>query len=83
VSSLGESSFKQGNLCHVTGLFILEKTIAAHTLARGVEVEKVEKVSNAADKTAGQVCRKTQGPGMGPGGKYLRGFFSHTNDYIP
>jgi hypothetical protein len=55
VLSLGELSFKQGNLCHVTGFFILEKTIEAHTLVRGVEVEKVEKVSAAAYKTAGQV----------------------------
>ena len=65
---------KQGDLCHVTGTFVLEKTVGAYVLARGVEAEKVEKVSEAEYKTAGQLFRKKRRSGAGPGGKYTRGF---------
>ena len=65
---------KQGDLCHVTGTFVLEKTVGAYVLARGVEAEKVEKVSEAEYKTAGQLFRKKRRSSAGPGGKYTRGF---------
>jgi hypothetical protein len=71
----GEPTFKQGDLCHVTGTFVLEKTVGTHELARGVEAEKVEKVSEAESAAAGRLFRKKRGTGVGPGGKYPRGFF--------
>ncbi|MBI3302158.1 MAG: hypothetical protein HYZ72_08810 [Deltaproteobacteria bacterium] len=75
VFTWGKPAFKQGDLCRVTGTFVLEKTVGTHTLAHGVEAEKVEKVSAAGYQTAGQLFRKKRRPGTGPEGKYPRGFY--------
>src|SRR5438093_3926391 len=58
---------KQGDLCHVTGTFVLEKTDGAYVLARGVEAEKVEMVSDAEYKAAGQVIGNKVRYGAGAG----------------
>ena len=70
----GKPTFKPGDLCHVTGLFVQEKTVGAYVLTRGIEAEKVEKVSDAEHKTAGPLFRKK--PGFAKGAKkYPRGFY--------
>jgi len=71
----GKPTFVQGDLCHITGLFVQEKTIGTYLLTRGVEAEKVEKVSAAEYKTAGQLFRKKQGSGKGATSQYPRGFY--------
>ncbi len=71
----GKPAFKQGDLCHVTGTFVQEKAIGTYVLTRGVAAEKVEKVSAAEYKTAGQLFRKKQRSGTGTTGKYPRGFY--------
>jgi hypothetical protein len=71
----GKPTFVQGDLCHITGLFVQEKTIGTYLLTRGIEAEKVEKVSAAEYKTAGQLFRKKQGSGKGATSKYPRGFY--------
>ena len=54
----GKPTFKQGDVCHVTGTFFMEKALGTHLLTRGVEAEKVEKVSEAEYKKLGVVFRK-------------------------
>jgi len=54
----GKPTFKQGNVCRVTGKFVMEETLGTHVLAHGVEAEKVEKVSEAEAKTIGSIFRK-------------------------
>lgn len=71
---LGKPTLKQGELCHVTGLFVQEKTIGTYVLTRGVEAEKVEKVSDAEYKTAGQLFHKRPGSRRGAN-RYPRGFY--------
>ena len=71
----GKPTFKQGDLCHVTGTFVQEKVIGTYMLTRGVAAEKVEKVSAAEYKTAGQLFRKKRRSGTGTTGKYPRGFY--------
>ena len=75
VFTRGKPAFKQGDLCHVTGTFVQEKTVGTYVLVRGVEAEKVEKVSEAEHKTAGQLFRKKQQSAAGPAKKYPRGFY--------
>jgi len=71
----GKPAFKQGDLCHVTGTFVQEKAIGTYVLTRGVAAEKVERVSAAEYKTAGQLFRKKQRSDTGARGKYPRGFY--------
>ena len=71
----GKSTFKQGDLCHVTGTFVQEKAIGTYVLKRGVAAEKVEQVSAAEYKTAGQLFHKKHGSGKGTASKYPRGFY--------
>jgi len=71
----GKPTFKQGDLCHVTGLFVQEKTVGAYVLTRGIEAEKVEKVSDAEHKTAGSLFRKKPGFGGKGAKQYPRGFY--------
>ncbi len=73
---LGKLAFKQGDLCHVTGTFVQEKTIGTYVLTRGVAAEKVERVSAAEYKTAGQLFhKKKRESGKGTANKYPRGFY--------
>jgi hypothetical protein len=71
----GKPTFAQGDLCHITGLFVQEKTIGTYLLTRGIEAEKVEKVSAAEYKTAGQLFRKKQGSGKKAANQYPRGLY--------
>jgi hypothetical protein len=71
---LGKPTFKQGDFCHVTGLFVREKTVGTYVLTRGIEAEKVEKVSDAEYKAAGQLFRRKPGSGGDPN-RYPRGFY--------
>jgi hypothetical protein len=71
----GKPTFVQGDLCHITGLFVQEKTIGTYLLTRGIEAEKVEKVSAAEYKTAGQLFRKKQGSGKKAANQYPRGLY--------
>jgi len=73
VFTWGAPTFKQGDVCRVTGSFVLEKTFGTHELARGVEAEKIEKVSGAGYRTTGQLFRKKRN-GERPDGNSLRGF---------
>jgi hypothetical protein len=65
---------KLGDLCHVTGTVVTEKTIDTHRLSPAVEADKVEKVAEAAYKSAGPVFSKKREMGTGRVGKYLQGF---------
>jgi hypothetical protein len=71
----GKPAFKQGDLCRVIGTFVQEKTLGAQVLVRGVEADRVEKISEAEYKTAGQLFRKKRKSNTGLGGKYPRGFY--------
>jgi len=71
----GKPAFKQGDLCHVIGTFVQERTLGSQVLVRGVEADRVEKVSEAEYKTAGQLFRKKRKANVGPGGKYPKGFY--------
>ncbi len=75
VFTWGQPTFKQGDLCHVTGTFVQEKTVGTYVLMRGVEAEKVEKVSEAEYKTAGPLFRKKQKAAGGYEGKFPRGLY--------
>ena len=75
VFAWGTLAVKQGDLCHVSGTFVLEKTLAAQVLTRGVEAEKVERLSAAVYKTAGRLFHKKRRSVTGPGGKYPQGFY--------
>jgi hypothetical protein len=73
----GVPKLKQGDLCHVTGLFVQEQTVGSYVLTRGVQAEKVEKVADAKYKTVGQLFGKKPGSGKkGTEGAYPHGFYS-------
>ncbi len=65
---------KLGDLCHVTGTVVVEKTIDTHRLSPVVEADKVEKVAEADYKSAGPVFSKKRKMETGRVGKYLQGF---------
>jgi hypothetical protein len=71
----GKPAFEQGDLCHVTGTFVQEKTVGSYLLIRGVEAEKVEKVSEAEYRIQGPLFRKKQKVYGRSEGKYPRGFY--------
>jgi hypothetical protein len=71
----GKPAFAQGDLCHVTGTFVQEKNLGSYVLVRGVEAEKVEKVSEAEYKTQGPLFRKKQKVHGRSEGKYPRGLY--------
>jgi hypothetical protein len=70
----GIPACKIGDVCHVTGTFVMEKAVGTHVLAQGVEAEKIERVSEAEYKTAGPLFRKKKKAGRGSVSKYLQGF---------
>src|SRR5262245_10444562 len=68
----GKPTFKQGELCRVTGMFAVEKKLETHVLARGVEAEKVEKLSAAEQGAESVIFRKKKKTGLhGPRGFYI------------
>ena len=68
----GKPTFKRGDICHVTGKFVMEETLGTHVLARGVEAEKVEKVSEAEGRKVGTIFQKKKRYELrGAGGLYL------------
>jgi hypothetical protein len=69
----GKPTFKQGDICRVTGKFAMEETLGTHVLARGVEAEKVEKLSDAEDKTVVSIFSKKKKYGglRGANGIYI------------
>jgi len=68
----GKPTFKQGELCRVTGMFTVEKTLETHVLARGVEAEKVEKLSTTDQGVESVIFRKKKQTGLhGPRGFYI------------
>ena len=71
----GKPTFVQGEFYRVTGLFVQEKTIGSYLLTRGIEAEKVEKVSATEHKTTGQLFRKKQDSGKKAADQYPRGFY--------
>lgn len=70
----GIPACKIGDVCHVTGTFVMEKVVGTHVLAQGVEAERVERVSEAEYKTAGPLFRKKKKVTRGSVSKYLQGF---------
>jgi len=66
----GVVKLKQGDLCHVTGLFVQEQTVGSYVLTRGIQAEKVEKVADAKYKTAGQLFGKKPSSGKKGADKY-------------
>jgi len=72
----GAPKLKQGDLCHVTGLFVQEQTVGSYVLTRGVQAEKVEKIANAKYKTAGPLFGRKPGSGNNGTDKgYPPGFY--------
>jgi hypothetical protein len=68
----GKPTFKQGEVCRVTGKFAVEKHLETHVLAGGVEAEKVEKLSTAESETESVIFRKKKKTGLhGPRGFYI------------
>lgn len=67
----GKPTFKRGDFCRVSGMFVVEKTVGTYALVQGLEAEKIEKLSEAEYKSAGLLFRKKGGSG----GKYPRGFY--------
>lgn len=70
----GIPTCRMDDICRITGTFTLEKTIGPHHLLRGVEAEKVEKISEAEYKTAGPLFRKRKSFREGFVGRHLQGF---------
>lgn len=68
----GKPTFKQGEVCRVTGAFAVEKKLATHLLARGIAAEKVEKLSAAGQENASVIFRKKKKTGLhAPRGFYI------------
>ena len=67
----GEPKFKQGEMCRVTGTFVLEKTLAAYSLAHGIEAEKVNVLSEAELPPGTRIFRKKKQYGV----RGTRGFY--------
>lgn len=68
----GKPTFKQGEVCRVTGTFALEKQFATHRLAHGIEAEKVEKLAATEDGKESVIFRKKKKTGLhGPRGFYI------------
>jgi len=68
----GKPSVKQGEVCRVTGAFAVEKKLETHLLARGIEAEKVEKLSATEHGTESVIFRKKKKTGLhAPRGFYI------------
>lgn len=68
----GKPTFKQGEVCRVTGTFAVEKKLETHVLARGVEADKVEKLSASAQDMESIIFRKKKKIGLhAPRGFYI------------
>src|SRR5262249_48773862 len=66
----GVPKFKQGDLCHVTGLFVQEQSVGPYRLTRGIQAEKVEKITDAKYKTGGLLFGKKPSSGKKGAEKY-------------
>jgi hypothetical protein len=68
----GKPTFKQGEVCRVTGTFAVEKKLETHLLARGITAEKVEKLSAAGQANESVIFRKKKKIGLhAPRGFYI------------
>lgn len=68
----GKPTFKQGEVCRVTGAFAVEQKLATHLLARGIAAEKVEKLSAAGQVNESIIFRKRKKTGLhAPRGFYI------------
>jgi hypothetical protein len=68
----GKQTVKQGEVCRVTGAFAVEKKLETHLLARGIEAEKVEKLSDTGHETESVIFRKKKKTGLhAPRGFYI------------
>jgi hypothetical protein len=68
----GKPTFKQGEMCRVTGKFAVEKKLETHILARGVEADKVEQLSTSAQDMESVIFRKKKKTGLhAPRGFYI------------
>jgi hypothetical protein len=68
----GKPAVKQGEMCRVTGTFAVEKKLETHLLARGIEAEKVEKLSATEQGTKSVIFRKKKKTGLhAPRGFYI------------
>jgi hypothetical protein len=68
----GKPTFKQGEVCRVTGAFAVEKNLETHVLTRGIEAEKVEKLSAAEQVNESVIFRKRKKTGLhAPRGFYI------------
>jgi hypothetical protein len=68
----GKPTFKQGEVCRITGTFAVEKKLETHVLAHGVEAEKVEKLSDSEQGTESIIFRKKKKTGLhAPRGFYI------------
>jgi hypothetical protein len=68
----GKQTMKQGEMCRVTGSFAVEKKLETHVLARGIEAEKVEKLSATEHGTESVIFRKRKKTGLhAPRGFYI------------
>lgn len=68
----GKPTFKQGEVCRVAGKFVVEKKLETHILARGVEADKVEKLSTSAQDMESVIFRKKKKTGLhAPRGFYI------------
>jgi hypothetical protein len=74
VFTWGESKCRHGDLCKVSGTFVMEKTLSAHHLTNGVVAQAVEKLSEAEYKTAGPLFREKKKVKTGLVGRNLQGF---------
>ena len=69
----GKPTFKQGEVCRVTGTFAVEKKLETHVLARGVEAEKVERLPDGGQGAESLLFRKRKKTGglHAPRGFYI------------
>ena len=68
----GKPTFKQGEVCRVTGTFTVEKKLETHVLDRGVEADKVEKLPATEHEAESVIFRKKKKTGLhGARGFYL------------
>ena len=68
----GKPMMKRGEVCRVTGMFAVEKKLDTHLLARGIEAEKVEKLTVAEQAKESVIFRKKKKTGLhAPRGFYI------------
>jgi hypothetical protein len=67
----GTPTFKQGQVCHVTGTFVKEKVLGAYALKQGIEANDVQKTSEAELRTVSTIFKKRKKTGI----RAARGFY--------